>query len=112
MRPHPRKVRTGTSFRGAGRAVVTVLALVGCTSPADQPSAEPSTVIEPSAPLDHTTPVEPTTPVEKSTPVEPVETPFDSWVVGASPLPERPDGFGEVRPTPAELRVRRLRTVD
>jgi hypothetical protein len=33
-------------------------------------------------------------------------------VVGASPLPEGPDGFGEVRRTPPELRVRRLRTED
>jgi hypothetical protein len=37
---------------------------------------------------------------------------FDTWQVGASPLPLRPDGFGEVRATPPELRVRRLRTRD
>jgi hypothetical protein len=33
-------------------------------------------------------------------------------MVGASPLPLRPDGYGQVLPTPPELRVRRLRTVD
>lgn len=33
-------------------------------------------------------------------------------MVGASPLPLRPDGFGEVLPTPPELRVRRLGTPD
>lgn len=33
-------------------------------------------------------------------------------MVGAEVLPRRPDGFGEVRRTPAELRVRRLATVD
>jgi hypothetical protein len=33
-------------------------------------------------------------------------------VVGASPLPLRPDGFGEVLPTPKVLRNRRLPTVD
>jgi hypothetical protein len=32
--------------------------------------------------------------------------------VGAHPLPLRPDGFGEVLPTPRVLRVRRLPTVD
>ncbi|MDX6199556.1 MAG: hypothetical protein QOJ79_2707 [Actinomycetota bacterium] len=34
------------------------------------------------------------------------------WVVGASPLPLRPDGFGQVLPTPVVLRDRRLPTVD
>jgi len=34
------------------------------------------------------------------------------WVVGASPLPLRPDGFGEVLPTPEVLRHRRLPTAD
>jgi hypothetical protein len=33
-------------------------------------------------------------------------------VVGASPLPLRPDGFGQVLPTPRVLRDRRLPTVD
>lgn len=34
------------------------------------------------------------------------------WVVGASPLPLRGDGFGQVLPTPTVLRDRRLPTVD
>jgi hypothetical protein len=34
------------------------------------------------------------------------------WVVGASPLPLRPDGFGQVLPTPQVLRDRRLPTKD
>jgi D-alanyl-D-alanine carboxypeptidase len=38
--------------------------------------------------------------------------PAPVWRVGARPLPLRPDGFGEVRPTPKVLRVRRLPTVD
>jgi hypothetical protein len=33
------------------------------------------------------------------------------WVVGASPLPLRPDGFGEVLETPAVLRDRRMTAV-
>ena len=35
-----------------------------------------------------------------------------AWRVGARPLPLRPDGFGEVLPTPAALRDRRLPTLD
>jgi hypothetical protein len=38
--------------------------------------------------------------------------PAPVWRVGARPLPLRPDGFGEVGPTPAALRVRRLPTLD
>lgn len=34
------------------------------------------------------------------------------WVVGATPLPVGPDGFAEVRPTPAALRDRRLQAAD
>lgn len=34
------------------------------------------------------------------------------WVVGASPLPLGPDGFGKVLPTPRVLRDRRLPTTD
>ena len=38
--------------------------------------------------------------------------PAGGWRVGARPLPLRPDGFGEVLPTPAALRDRRLPTLD
>jgi hypothetical protein len=41
-----------------------------------------------------------------ASPVAPV------WVIGASPLPLRPDGFGQVLPTPTVLRDRRLPTSD
>ncbi|MPY81043.1 MAG: M15 family peptidase [Actinophytocola sp.] len=37
---------------------------------------------------------------------------FSNWEVGAKPLPLRVDGFGRVLPTPRELRVRRLPTID
>ncbi|TCP49180.1 D-alanyl-D-alanine carboxypeptidase-like protein [Tamaricihabitans halophyticus] len=38
--------------------------------------------------------------------------PSPSWRVGASPLPRRPDGLGEIQPTPPELTERRLPTND
>lgn len=37
---------------------------------------------------------------------------LDSWDIGAAVLPRRPDGFGVVRRTPSELRVRRMPTTD
>jgi hypothetical protein len=42
----------------------------------------------------------------------PATRPPGVWRVGARPLPLRPDGFGQVLPTPAALRDRRLPTVD
>lgn len=37
---------------------------------------------------------------------------YSDWELGASPLPLRPDGFGEMPATPPELRERRFRTED
>ncbi len=37
--------------------------------------------------------------------------PEPAWTVGAQPLPQRPDGLGEILPTPEVLRDRRLPTV-
>jgi hypothetical protein len=85
-------------------AVVLCLA-VGCTPAADPPPRAAPATVEPSS-----TPVEPS-----STPVEPVETAppwLDHWEIGARTLPLRPDGYGQRRPTPKELRVRRMPSVD
>lgn len=37
---------------------------------------------------------------------------LDDWDIGRRTLPLRPDGFGQVRRTPPELRVRRMPTTD
>ena len=37
---------------------------------------------------------------------------YSTWELGARPLPLRPDGLGEVQPTPPTLRVRRYPTAD
>jgi D-alanyl-D-alanine carboxypeptidase len=42
----------------------------------------------------------------------PTSRPPSAWRLGARPLPLRPDGFGQVLPTPPALRDRRLPTVD
>jgi hypothetical protein len=76
---------------------VVVLTVTACT-PAPAPKATPpvvSSTAKPASPTPTTTPTAP-----------PV------WVVGARPLPLRPDGYGQVLPTPPPLVNRRLPTVD
>jgi D-alanyl-D-alanine carboxypeptidase len=41
-----------------------------------------------------------------------VRPPPEPWIVGAAPLPRRPDGFGVVRSTPQALMNRKLPTID
>lgn len=77
--------------------------LTACASGAGTPVAEPSTPLTPPV----AAPSPPTATVAvPATPAAP------AWVVGASPLPLRPDGFGQVLPTPTVLRDRRLPTID
>lgn len=75
--------------------LVCVALLTACASSSGAPTAAPTT---PQPPVVTTT--------VSASPVAP------RWVVGASPLPLRPDGFGRVLPTPTVLRDRRLPTVD
>jgi hypothetical protein len=100
-------------LRTAAAAVLGCLAIAGCTGTTDGGAPAPVPTSS-SAATDATrspTPAEPTGSggSNKATP-EPER--FDDWVVGTSPLPLRPDGYGEIQPTPRELRTRRLRTVD
>jgi hypothetical protein len=90
----------------AARPLVVLLVgalLTACATRPSQPAGEgaPSTAALPP----------PTTapPAAEATPATrgPV-----AWRLGARPLPLRPDGFGQVLPTPSELRRRRLPTVD
>lgn len=61
-----------------------------------------------------TTATPPTTAAPPTTAVPPTTTTIGppAWVVGAHPLPLRPDGLGEILPTPEPLRVRSLPTAD
>jgi D-alanyl-D-alanine carboxypeptidase-like protein len=79
----------GVRFLLALAATLTLLA--ACTTPAEQ--AKP-TADDPS---------QPTTPAPTAAP---------TWQVGARPLPLRPDGYGQVLPTPPELVNRGLPTKD
>jgi hypothetical protein len=74
-------------------------ALVAC-APAPPPAGEPSPA--PAAPRPTTT----------ATPPSAAAQPAPEWRVGASPLPLRPDGFGQILPTPPVLANRRLPTAD
>jgi hypothetical protein len=57
--------------------------------------------------------VAPSTASTSTTPAPPPrQSPPQTWQVGAHPLPLRPDGFGKVLPTPAELVNRALPTAD
>lgn len=69
-------------------------------------AAGPATTGPPPASSPTTDPAPPTTAPRPTTTTAP------AWVVGASTLPRRPDGFGEVLPTPPALVDRRLPTVD
>ncbi|MGH3385956.1 MAG: M15 family metallopeptidase [Nocardioidaceae bacterium] len=93
------------------------LALTACgvsvplSGPDPTPTATPSpTTAEPTTKSPSTTPTATTPPSTK--PARPPGPTLDDWEIGASPLPLRPDGFGQVQDTPRELRDRRLPTTD
>jgi hypothetical protein len=99
-----------------------LLAVAGCTTATSTPRAAPSASASPTAGTTpprttppRTTPATPTprrTPARASSPTRSAGPRLDTWTVGARPLPLRPDGFGEVQPTPPQLRVRRMPTPD
>jgi hypothetical protein len=82
--------------------VLAALVLAGCsgTPPAPPPQSSPQ-----SPPAPSSTSVPPAAPTTTA-----VAAP--EWTVGATPLPLRPDGFGQVLPTPPVLANRALPTVD
>jgi hypothetical protein len=98
-----------------GAVLLGCVMVAGCTGSTDEGSSGSSTPSRSSATSAAPDPPASTTaaplPSESTGPTRDPE-PFDDWEVGASPLPVRPDGYGEIRPTPRELRTRRLRTVD
>ncbi|NIH81816.1 hypothetical protein FHX46_004346 [Amycolatopsis viridis] len=82
-------------------ALLLALGLVACGAPPGPPPPPPA----PSPPVTTTTTAPPASGTTTSAAPP-------SWQVGATPLPRRPDGFGEIRPTPAALRDRRLPSQD
>jgi hypothetical protein len=96
------------------RAVVAVALALGLLACGD----DDSTVVAPTTTATEATTAAPTTTAvpattAPSTTVPPTTTTTaPAWVVGASTLPLRPDGFGEIEPTPPPLVNRSLPTVD
>lgn len=87
-------------------AAVVALALAGC-SPGEDEAAGPviSSAASPAPASKEPTKAGPT----KKGPPPPS---YSDWELGAARLPLRPDGLGEMRPTPPELVERRFPTVD
>ncbi len=79
-------------------------------TPSAAPSSSPTGSVEPSPSEEATT--EPATEGATEDEAEDPGPAYSTWELGASPLPVDADGFGEVRPTPRSLRVRRYPTVD
>lgn len=81
----------------------------GTTDPGSAPSspASPST---PAAPSTSPSPA-PTTPSPSTSDSDPGPS-YSQWELGVHALPVDADGFGEIRPTPRELRNRRYPTTD
>ncbi|WP_020657555.1 M15 family metallopeptidase [Amycolatopsis benzoatilytica] len=85
----------------ATTGLLTAFLLAGCAT-ATSPAPPSSPLSAPSAPAS------PTVPTTRTATTAPAVT----WQVGAHPLPLRPDGFGEILPTPPELVNRSLPTRD
>jgi hypothetical protein len=93
--------RRATAVLGA----VLAFALTACTPEAPSPRPTPPPPKSTTAPARVTT-----TPA--TTPATATSAPAVTWQVGGRPLPRRPDGFGEIEPTPPELVNRALPTKD
>lgn len=87
---------------------VAVALLAGCGADADRANDRPNAAADDSTAQATGEP----TPGATTPAADPPAAAAPVWVVGASPLPLRPDGFGEVLPTPEVLRDRRLPTTD
>nr|WP_156096761.1 M15 family metallopeptidase [Amycolatopsis jejuensis] len=85
----------------ATAGALTAFLLAGCTTAAPPPAPQAPLTAPPA-------PAGPTSPATRTATTAPAVT----WQVGARPLPLRPDGFGEVLPTPPELVNRSLPTRD
>lgn len=94
-------------------ALTLVLIVGACVTPPEQDaarrSAEPP--LTSGSPTPSTSTAAPITEPSAAPPPS-TSTPKPAWVVGATPLPLRPDGFGKVLPTPPVLVNRSLPTAD
>lgn len=94
-----------------------VLVLTGCSggepaAPATRPAPSPSSGSPSAVPSSPATTTPRSQPSASATPPRRDVRRLDSWRIGARTLPLARDGFGVRRPTPRELRVRRMPTIE
>ena len=100
-------------MRRAAAALVVAVLLAGCSDDASSgPGAETPPASASGSPAESSSPSESPSPSGSSE--EPVGAgpSYSDWELGVHVLPRTADGFGEIRPTPKELRVRRFPTAD
>jgi hypothetical protein len=103
-----------TGARTALVAAALTVVLAGCSSPASTPAppASPAPAASPTTPPTTDSPAATeTAPTAPAAPEPEAGTLPPPWL-GTRPLPVRPDGYGEVRPTPPELTHRRFTLPD
>lgn len=81
---------------------VAAAMITACGTAEPTPQAAPTPAAPPAT----------TAPAPSQSAAPPAPSPSPVWVVGASPLPLRPDGFGQVLETPEVLRDRRMTAPD
>ncbi|MDQ3406020.1 MAG: M15 family metallopeptidase [Actinomycetota bacterium] len=103
--------------RHLATVLAAVLLLGGCTTVTEQQAqlatsqatpTQPTTAAPDAASTSSAPPAAPSPAPSATTTVPAAPT----WVVGATPLPLRPDGFGQISPTPSVLANRSLPTKD
>jgi hypothetical protein len=101
------------NVRGAALVVVSLLVLGGCGGEPAGVSADPTTGSPSASASTSPTAPAPTAGVPTAPPTEELEpgATAPAWL-GTRPLPRTAEGFGEVRPTPPELRERRFTLPD
>lgn len=99
--------------------LAVVLLAASCGTPSAEPSTAPSRPAAPASGHPHRRASSPTATgpgdaasALRSKAERAAGSSYSTWRLGAHPLPLRPDGYGEMRPTPPSLRVRRYPTTD
>lgn len=91
--------------------VLAALVVSGCADPAEDGASAPTDPVRTTVAPPSTTTVAPTTTTSATSTTTTIEA-APEWIIGAEPLPLRPDGFGEILPTPEPLVERSLPTRD
>jgi len=103
--------RPKTVFVAVFVAVLVAALAAACGGPSDD-GTTPAPGPSPATGSTSSTPSQTPTKTPTKTRTREPRPAYSTWELGAHPLPLRPDGFGEIRPTPRSLRERRYPTRD